>query len=463
MNIIYIHTHDSGRYVGPYGYQGMTPNIDRLGHDSAVFRQCYCAGPTCSPSRAALLTGRWPHCNGMLGLAQRGFALYDYGTHVVPTFNANGFETVLAGIQHEAVNAQKIGYQVILNQPERDDMYIPNPEEYDKASVNELEKYLAGRNPETPFFISLGLISCHRNFPESTVEAGYVAPPPQLYDCPQARKDMAGYLTSVKIADECVGKAVSMLKGHGLYENTVILFTTDHGIAFPWMKCNLYDTGIGVACMLREPGGRMNGMVSDALISHIDIFPTIFELCGIAKPQWMQGKSLMPILRGERDEVNEEIFAEVTYHAAYEPMRCVRTSRYKLVRRFDDYDGIVPSNIDNGHSKQFLLDAGLLKKKHPKDLLFDLFLDPLERENLMENEDYAEIRQMMQDKLENWMAETDDPLLNAGNRAAAPPGTTSQRQTATPPGAISQRPVAAPPGAKVNRQSCLHAEIPDYE
>lgn len=96
-------------------------------------------------------------------------------------------------------------------------------------------------------------------------------------------------------------------------------------------------------------------------------------------------------------------------------------------------------------------------------MLFDLFLDPLERENLMENEDYAEIRQMMQDKLENWMAETDDPLLNAGNRAAAPPGTTSQRQTATPPGAISQRPVAAPPGAKVNRQSCLHAEIPDYE
>lgn len=439
MNVIYIHTHDSGRYIGPYGYQNMTPNIDRLGRDSLLFRQCYCAGPTCSPSRAALLTGRWPHCNGMLGLAQRGFALSDYGTHVVSVFNKHGYETVLSGIQHEAVNAREIGYQVIFNQPERDDMYIDNPETYDKASVNEVGNYLKRRDPDVPFFISLGLISCHRNFPESRVTEDYVAPPPQLYDCPQTRKDMAGYLTSAQIADECVGTLVDLLKKNGLYENTILLFTTDHGIAFPWMKCNLYDSGIGVACMLREPGGKMNGKVSDALISQIDIFPTILELCGIDAPTWMQGKSLVPILRGTQTEVNEEIFAEVTYHASYEPMRCVRTSRYKFIRRFDHHDGIVPSNIDNGSCKQFLLDAGLLKKRTQKDLLFDLYLDPMERENLVRDEAYQEIYQMMRHKLETWMAETDDPLLGTNGR------------------------LEAPAGAKVNKLECLHAEIPDYE
>ena len=146
MNVVYIHTHDSGRYIGPYGYQNMTPNINEFGRDALVFRQCYCAGPTCSPSRAALLTGMWPHCNGMLGLAHRGFSLYDYEQHVTSVFNANGFETVLSGIQHEASEASKLGYQFIYNQAEGTDMYISDPETYDHKSVKEIQKYLAGRN-----------------------------------------------------------------------------------------------------------------------------------------------------------------------------------------------------------------------------------------------------------------------------------------------------------------------------
>ena len=441
MNVVYIHTHDSGRYIGPYGYQNMTPNINEFGRDALVFRQCYCAGPTCSPSRAALLTGMWPHCNGMLGLAHRGFSLYDYEQHVTSVFNANGFETVLSGIQHEASEASKLGYQFIYNQAEGTDMYISDPETYDHKSVREIQKYLAGRNREKPFFISLGLISCHRDFPKNKVADAYVAPPPQIYDCPENRKDMAGYLTSASIADDCVGQMISVLKEDGLYDDTIILYTTDHGIAFPWMNCNLYDTGIGVACILRQPGSKMNGKVSDALISHIDVFPTIFELCGIKVPEWMQGKSLVPILKGEQEEINEEIFAEVTYHAAYEPMRCIRTARYKLIQRFDSYDEIVPANIDNGESKRFLLKAGLLslKKKRPKEYLFDLYLDPMERENLIDEAEYQEIRNTLSCKLQKWMEKTKDPLTNDINR------------------------VKVPQGAIINKQSCIDAEIADYE
>src|SRR5512142_997240 len=84
-NILYIHSHDTGRYTQPYGHAVPTPNIQRLAEEGMLFRQAYCAAPTCSPSRAALLTGQSPHNNGMLGLAHRGFALYDYGHHIVHT------------------------------------------------------------------------------------------------------------------------------------------------------------------------------------------------------------------------------------------------------------------------------------------------------------------------------------------------------------------------------------------
>ena len=93
LNILYIHTHDSGRVLGPYGYAVPTPNLDAFAKQAAVFRNCYCAGPTCSPSRAAMLSGTYPHQNGMLGLAQRGFSM-GYEKHLVRFLNRNGYRTV---------------------------------------------------------------------------------------------------------------------------------------------------------------------------------------------------------------------------------------------------------------------------------------------------------------------------------------------------------------------------------
>ncbi len=439
MNVLYVHTHDSGRYIGPYGYQTLSPNIDTLGKDSLVFRHCYCAGPTCSPSRAAFLTGTWPHCNGMIGLAHRGFRINNYRMHAARVFGENGYETILSGIQHEAENGLDIGYHRVFNQPETKDMYISDPASFDGRSTEELCSYLEGRASGRPFFASLGFISCHREFPVGNLNKDYIAPPPQLYDCGENREDMAGYLASVKIADECVGRLMDVMKKKHLYENTIIIFTTDHGIAFPWMKCNLYDTGIGVACMIRCPGNKRNGQVSDALVSQIDILPTLYELCGIQIPEWVTGKSLLPIINGECEKINDEIFAEVTYHASYEPMRCIRTDRYKFIRRFDSNSHIIPSNIDNGPAKQFLLKSGLLEKRNQEEMLFDLYLDPMERENLVGEEKYGEIYHVLTEKLRNWMEDTEDILLAAQDK------------------------IKPPEGAVVNKQSCLHAELMDFE
>ncbi len=115
-----------------------------------------------------------------------------------------------------------------------------------------------------------------------------------------------------------------------------MIMTTDHGLAFPDAKATMYDRGIGVMLLLRGPGGFDRGRVFDAIVSHLDLFPTVCEVAGIDPPEWLEGLSLLPLVRGECDELHPEVFAELTYHAAYEPQRAVRTVRYKYARRFDE-------------------------------------------------------------------------------------------------------------------------------
>ena len=100
-NIVYLHSHDTGRYIQPYGYAVETPNMQRFAEEGVLFRNAFCAAPTCSPSRAALLTGMYPHSCGMLGLAGKNLCrLNDYGQHLSHFLKANGYETVLSGIEH---------------------------------------------------------------------------------------------------------------------------------------------------------------------------------------------------------------------------------------------------------------------------------------------------------------------------------------------------------------------------
>src|ERR1700730_18793321 len=113
-HIIYLHSHDSGRYLQPFGHAVPTPNIQRLASEGMLFRRAFSAAPTCSPSRSALLTGQCPHQNGMLGLAHRGFSKVDYNRHIVHTLRDAGYVSVLAGLQHVAPKPEMIGYDAIL-------------------------------------------------------------------------------------------------------------------------------------------------------------------------------------------------------------------------------------------------------------------------------------------------------------------------------------------------------------
>ena len=401
-NIVYLHSHDSGRYLQPYGHAVPTPNLQRLASEGMLFRRAFSAAPTCSPSRSALLTGQCPHQNGMLGLAHRGFQMKDYNRHIVHTLRKAGYVSVLAGLQHVAPKPEMIGYDEILT-----------PKSTSAVTVAPVAVEFLNRPHDRPFFLDVGFFETHREYPTPTAadDARYTFPPVPIPDTPQTRQDTAAYHASARVLNEGVGKVLEALERNGLSENTLVISTTDHGVSFPLMKCNLEDFGWGVSLIMRGPGGFTGGKVCDGLVSHLDIFPTICDLTGLPHPAWLEGKSMLPLLRGEAKEINDEVFAEVTFHAAYEPKRAVRTQRWKYIRRYGDKKTPVLPNCDDGLSKSLWLEYGWKNIVLPEESLFDLIFDPTEHHNLVQEASSQTVLTEMRGRLDRWMKATNDPLL----------------------------------------------------
>ena len=415
LNILYIHSHDSGRYVQPYGHAVPTPALQRLAEQGVLFRQNFCVSPTCSPSRAALLTGSYPHENSMTGLAHRGWKLQDYSQHLIHTLRSKGYTSALAGTQHIAAPQdgqkpwQTIGY----------DQYL-GPDGCTGA-IAFLEN-----SPKQPFFLTAGFDETHRPFPgvaETPDDPRYCLPPSPLPDTPRTRQEMAQYKASARVLDRKMGEVLAALERSGQAHNTLVICTTDHGLAFPRMKCNLQDTGIGTMLLLRLPGVFEGGQVVEAMTSHLDLYPTICELAAVPAPAWLRGRSLLPLVRNPA-EIHEALFFEINYHAAYEPARAVRTTRWKYIRRFDGRTRTVLANIDDSESKALWIEHGWQERVIPQEALYDLCFDPHEMENLAEEPSAQPVLEEMRRRLASWMEATHDPLQHG--------------------------PVPAPPGAKVN-------------
>ena len=427
-NILYIHSHDTGRYVQPYGFQVPTPNIQMLADQGVLFREAFATTPTCSGSRASLLTGLHCHNNGMLGLAHRGWALNDYGQHWVHALRRGGYRSTLIGEQHISVDPGVIGYdEIVPVDSNRAEFVAP-------LTIEALRE----ASSTDPWFMSVGFFETHRDFfaPTSVRDTLYSQPPANLPDVVATRKDFAAFKASARSLDQGIGAVLHALHDFGLVENTLVLCTTDHGVAFPGAKATLFDRGIGVMMLMRGPGGFTGGKVLDAPVTHLDVYPTLCELAGVEAPGWLQGTSLMPLVRGETERLHEAIFAETTYHAAYQPHRAVRTERWKYIRRFDDFPGPVLANCDDSASKEIWLEAGWGERTVPRERLYDLVLDPAEMDNLAPDPSCAEALAEMRGRLDQWMRETDDPLLRG--------------------------PVEPPPGAELNDQWQISPDEPTH-
>ena len=436
-NILYIHSHDSGRYVQPYGFQVPTPNIQMLADQGVLFREAFATTPTCSGSRASLLTGLHCHNNGMLGLAHRGWALNDYRQHWVHALRRGGYCSTLIGEQHISVDPGVIGYdEVVPIDSHRAEYVAPlTIEALRQASTTE------------PWFMSVGFFETHRDFfaPTSVRDTLYSQPPANLPDVVATRKDFAAFKASARSLDQGIGAVLHALHDFGLVENTLVLCTTDHGVAFPGAKATLFDRGIGVMMLMRGPGGFTGGKVVDAPVTHLDVYPTLCELAGVEAPNWLQGSSRMPLVRGETERLHEAIFAETTYHAAYQPHRAIRTERWKYIRRFDDYEHPVLANCDDSASKDLLVAAGWGEQVVPEERLYDLVLDPAEGADVAADPARGEVLAEMRARLDAWMRETEDPLLDG--QVAPPPGAIVNEQWQVspddPPRVVAADPTAA--------------------
>jgi arylsulfatase A-like enzyme len=271
------------------------------------------------------------------------------------------------------------------------------------------------RDQDRPFFLSVGFFETHREFlgPGSIRDAHFSQGPANLPDHPDVRQDIAGFKASARSLDHGVGMVLNQLETSGLDENTIVIFTTDHGMPFPGAKATLYDRGLGVMLMLRGPRPFSGGRVNDQLVSHLDLFPTVCDFLEVERPGWLQGVSLLPMLRGEARSVRDEIHAGSTWHAAYEPQRCIRTTRHKYIRRWGDRRTPVLPNTDDGPSKDLLLANGWADREIPAEQLYDLLFDPNEANNVIDDPAYASVAVDLRARLLEWQRDTGDPLAVA--------------------------------------------------
>ena len=403
-NVILIHTHDTGRYISPYGYPAHTDNLQKISNIGFTYRNAFTVAPTCSPSRAALLTGLYPHQNGMFGLAHRGSKLKDYQLHLSNFLKKNNYETALFGIQHEIKqnNISTLGY----NYTEVDQN--KNSSKIAESASNWLKKY----NSEKPFFMSIGFFDTHREYPKevsANFDPRWQRPPEIFFDNQELRLDMARFYTSLEKVDKGIGLIMKTLEQKSKLDETLIIITTDHGIAWPGMKCNLNDHGTGIFLIAYMKDHLEGGIVNDDLVSNTDIFGTICKLCNLNKPNYLEDY-ILPNNTFTFKKRNF-VFSEVNIHASIEVSRSVRSNRFRLVERISRRSKINLSNIDKSHAKSFLLKNGLKNKIKDKKEFFDIYNDPLERKNIYKN-DFKIEYEKHKSKLKDWRLKTKDPVLD---------------------------------------------------
>jgi N-sulfoglucosamine sulfohydrolase len=412
-NIVVVTCHDMGQWLGCYGVREIrSPNIDSFAASGTRFENSFCCAPQCSPSRAALWTGRFPHANGVIGLTSRGFAndLNPDEKHLAQILRANGYETHLFGGQHEAASPERCGNEYL-----HADACWP----CGKIAADFVDFMSRCEDSGRPLFVQIGIDEPHRPFVHEDVQAlssDRVTVPGYLPDIPEVREDLGEIEASICSADMAFGKIVESIHSSSIGENTIILFTSDHGAGFPHAKLTLNDPGIEVPLILAGPGIPV-GVVHHEMISNVDIVPTLLDLVGLACPPNLHGRSFSGLLTQEDYTPNELIFAEKTYQTYYDPMRAVRSDQWKLIANFEfaPYQETTPDYTNNAKGYVEVskaLNYSSSQQYHPPFELYDLKNDPDEQHNLADKPTHKITRDNLICSLRKWMEETCDPLLD---------------------------------------------------
>ena len=408
--ILLITAHDLGDYLGCYGTPVSSPNLDALAKQGVLFENHFSTGTMCSPSRGSIITGCYPHTNGLTGLVHRGFELDVHRCPTLPQMlGEQGYATHLFGRQHEHWDPRATGYQHIH---QAGDLMV-------KDVVGVFAQWLKAQ-PSDPFLAAMGFGETHRigggfHRPEHPgVDPADVVVRPYLPDIPLARQDLAEFYGMIMHMDAHMGLLFRALDDAGLADNTLLIFTCDHGASFMHSKGTLYDGGTKVPLIVRWPGKLPAGRRAAGLSSHVDILPTLMELIGIDVPDHVQGASLTPVLRGEADHVRECVFAEKVFTTCYCPQRMARSRDIKYIRKRIQsciFDSVITELEVLPWS--FRRTPEVFKHYSARrctEELYDLNTDPGELTNVADDPDYqgrlAEMRKVLDQHLEA----TEDPF-----------------------------------------------------
>ncbi|HEX6984546.1 MAG TPA: sulfatase [Planctomycetaceae bacterium] len=391
---------------GAYGHPHLrTPNLDRLASQGLRFDQAILTCSSCSPSRASILTSRYPHDTGA---HQLHLPLPGDRVTISEVLRDAGYHTAAVGKWHLGGPA-KAKFDVVK-----------------EGQVDAMVPTLRDRPKDRPFFFWYAFIDPHRPYSPGAIDEPHAEEdavvPPYLPDTPEVRKDLAMYYDEIARMDGRVGEVLAELERQGVAEDTVVVFLSDNGRPFPRCKTTVYDSGVRTPLVVRWPAKVKPGGATDALVSSIDLAATLCELAGVSPPPGFQGRSFARVLADPAASHRDAVFAEHNWHDYEARDRAVRTATLKYVRNFyHDLPGTPPADAVRSPTydeMKRLRDEGRLTDAQrspfvaprPEEELYDLEKDPHELTNVAGDPSYAAALAEMRRRLETWQAETgDDP------------------------------------------------------
>lgn len=422
-NILFCIADDWGKHAGIYGDKVISvPNFDRLAQAGVLFTNAYCGSPSCTPSRATVLTGRYPHQNEESG---------------------NLWSTLQTKLPNFAILLTQNGYHVGLQgKGWGPGDFIVGGYEHNPAGKNykNFDEFLAKRTPKQPFFYWFGSADPHRPYDKGTGKAAGMNPdqvkvPKDFPDTPEVRSDILDYYYEVQRFDREVGELLKKLEAMGELENTLVVITSDNGMPFPRAKANLYDAGTNLPLAIYWKG-HIKPQRTETFMSFADFAPTFLETAAIAIPQEMTGKSLWSLLNQKTKTHRNEVFLERERHASVRPenasypMRAIRTKDFLYIQNLaperwpagDPFDQRAPrryGDVDDGPTKSVILQDTiqyayhyqLAFAKRPAEELYDLKKDPDQHINVANKSTYQKIKRQLSTQLATWRQSTKDPRL----------------------------------------------------
>ncbi len=421
-NIVLIFLDDQGwNDAGCYGNSVVkTPHTDRLANEGVRFTRAFVTTPSCSASRSSLLTGRYPHTNGVISLIQWHLPVLKQR---FPGWNENWEKrTHRHSLKHtETILPQQLkelGYATAIRGKWHVSVEPPTEWGFDEVNPNSEEFFATNRN--RPFFFYYAPEHTHRKFrtsPDFKYDPDEVPLPPYFNDDPELRKDIASYYSAISNQDREIGRVLNALDENGLAENTIVVLSSDNGPPYAKAKMTLYDWGVHAPLILRYPARLPAGTVVNALASTVDVYPTLLELIGEPVPERLQGVSLVDVIENPEAGGRQEVFCETNYHVYHNPARCVITDRWHYIRNFtpevplyipDEFPAVLKEFMSKDIVGLEHLKTPLPEPPRPKEELFDLKADPLENQNLAANPDHRETLETLRDRLDRWMRDTND-------------------------------------------------------